>query len=164
MTRKFLSLATATGILYAYLQSQLHSDDALFLVLSSNIAVNLALLGLACLAVRLCYMDRFKAWETYLATAVAGGLLSFIGAAGVIYTSWDNYFGGFVKPLDYFVILELGVIYGMIGLSYGHPPIKLKAKAHNYTLAGLRMKQQLSGLALRAFTSPGRHTPGSHAA
>jgi hypothetical protein len=164
MTRRFLSLATAIGILYVYLQSQLHSDDALFLVASSNIAVNLALLTLACIAVRISYMHKFKIWETYLAAAVTGAVLLFVGAAGVIYTSLDNYFSGLIKPLDFFLILELGIIYGIIGLSYSHPPVKLKVPTYNYSLAGLRIRQQLSGLMLRTVIIPGRHTPGPHAA
>jgi hypothetical protein len=164
MTRRFLSLATATGILYVYLQSQLHSDDALFLVISSNLAVNIALLSLACIAVRLTYKDKFKAWESYLATVITGGFLSMIGAAGIIYTSWDNYFAGAIKPMDYFILLELGIIYGIVSLSYSHPPVKLKSLNYNYSLAGLRIKQQLSGLMERTVIIPGRHTPGPHAA
>lgn len=163
MIRRFLSSATAIGILYVYLQSRLHSDDALFLVISSNIAVNIALLSLACLAVRLTYKDKFKVWESYLATVIIGGFLSMIGAAGIIYTSWDNYFGGIIKPMDYFILLELGVIYGIISLSYSHPPVKLKALNYNYSLAGLRVKQQLSGLMARTVIAPGRHTPGPRA-
>jgi hypothetical protein len=163
MIRKFLSLATAIGILCVYLQSQLHSDDALFLVTSSNIVLNLAMLGVACLAVRISYKDKFKAWESYLATVIAGGLLAFIGTVGIIYTSWSNYFSGLIKPVDYFIFLELGIIYGIISLTYSHPPIKLKAPAYNYSLAGLRIKQQLSGLMERTVIMPGRDTPGPHA-
>jgi len=163
MLRRFLSLATAIGILYVYLQSQLHSDDALFLVTSSNIVLNLALLSLACWAVRISYKNKFKAWESYLATVIIGGLLSFIGTAGVIYTGIANYFSGLIKPLDFFIILEIGVIYSLIGLSYAHPPVKLKTLSYNYSLAGLRIKQQVSSLVLRSVIIPGRHTPGPHA-
>ena len=164
MTRRFLSLATATGILYVYLQSQLHSDDALFLVISSNVVLNLALLSLACLAARISYKDKFKAWESYLAAAITAAALTLVGSVGVIYTSWDNNFSGFVKPLDFFVILELGIIYSIIGLTYAHPPVKLKAPTYSYSIAGLRIKQQLSGLMLRTIIVPGRHTQGPTAA
>jgi len=163
MVRRFLSLATAIGILYVYLQSQLHSDDALFLVTSSNIAVNIAMLSLAVVGVRLSYKDKFKAWETYLANNIIGGVLLFIGLAGVIYTSLDNYFSGAIKPLDYFILLELGIIYGIIGLTYSHPPVKLKKLTYNYSLASLRIKRQLSGLMVRTVIFPGRHTSGPHA-
>ena len=163
MIRRFLSLATAIGILYVYLQSQLHSDDALFLVTSSSIAVNLALLSLAALAVRISYKDKFKAWESYLTTVIIGAILLMIGTVGVIYTSWDNYFSGVIKPMDYFIIMELGIIYGIISLSYSHPPVKLKTLSYNYSLAGLRIKQQLSGLMMRTVIIPGRRTSGPHA-
>lgn len=164
MTRRFLSLATATGILYVYLQSQLHSDDALFLVTSSNIAVNLALLSIAVVGVRLSYKRKFKAWESYLANSITAGLLLTIGVAGVIYSSLDNYFSGVLKPLDYFILLELGVIYTIISLTYSHPPVKLRKLTYNYSLAGLRIKQQLSGLMLKTVIVPGRHTtPGPKA-
>jgi len=164
MTRKFLSLATATGILYVYLQSQLHSDDGLFLVTSPSFVVNLALLALAVVAVRVSYMDKFRTRESYLASSVLGVVMLFIGLAGVIYSSLDNYFSGVLKPMDYFIILELGIIYGIIGLTYAHPPLKLKQLANDYSLAGLRAKRQLSGLMLRTIIFTGRHTPGSRAA
>lgn len=164
MIRRFLSLATAIGILYVYLQSQLHSDDALFLVTSPNIAVNIALLSLAVVGVRLSYKDKFKAWESYLASNIICAILLFVGAAGVIYSSIDNYFSGVIKPLDYFILLELGIIYGIIALTYSHPPVKLKSLSYNYSLASLRIKRQLSGLMVRTVIIPGRHTPGPHAA
>jgi hypothetical protein len=164
MTRKFLSLATAIGILYVYLQSQLHSDDALFLVTSPNFAVNIALLGLAASAVGVSYKDKFKMWESYLVNSLVGGVLLFIGLIGVVYTSLDNYFSGLLNPLDYFIILELGIIYGIFSLTYSHPPVKLKKLTYSYSLASLRIKRQLSGFMVRSVIFPGRHTPGSSAA
>jgi hypothetical protein len=164
MTRKFLSLATAIGILYVYLQSQLHSDDALFLVTSSNFAVNIALLGLAAAAVGVSFKDKFKMWESYLANMVMGVTLLFVGSIGVIYTSLDNYFSGLLKPLDYFIIIELGIIYGIFSLTYSHPPVKLKKLTHSYSLASLRIKRQLSGLMVRTVILPGRHSSGPRAA
>jgi hypothetical protein len=164
MIRRFLSLATAIGILYVYLQSQLHSDDALFLVASPNFVVNIVLLSLSVIAVGISYKDKFRLWESYLASSVLGAILLFIGFAGVIYSSLDNHFAGLLKPLDYFILLELGIIYGIMSLTYNHPPVELKKLTNNYSLAGLRIRRQLSGLMVRSVIFPGRHTPGSRAA
>lgn len=164
MIRRFLSLATAIGILYVYLQSQLHSDDALFLVTSPSFAVNITLLGLAVVAVAISYKDKFKVWESYFVSNILAAVLITVGTAGVIYSSLDNYFSGVLKPMDYFIILELGIIYTIIGLTYAHPPVKLKKLTYNYSLASLRIKRQLSGLMVRTVIFPGRHPSGPHAA
>ena len=164
MTRKSLSLITAIGILYVYLQSQLHSDDALFLVASASFWVNFLLLSFAVIAVIISFKEKFRTWEAYLANCIMAGFLSLSGSAGLIYSSANNYFSGFLKPMDYFIILELGIIYSVISLSYNHPPVKIKKLSSSYAFAGQRIRRQLSGVAARTVIMPGRHTPGQPAA
>jgi hypothetical protein len=146
MIRKSLSLITATGMLYVYLLSQLRSDDALFLVASSSIVINLALLMTASASVYVAFLNgKFKTGRQYIASCYLAIGLSFIGLAGSLYSGMDNYFGGVIKPFDFLVILQLGVIFSICSLSYRHQRAKLTVPS--FSLAFLpRWKQQLSSL------------------
>jgi hypothetical protein len=93
MTTKLLSSITASGIAYLILQSRLHSDDALFLVASGNIVINLGLGLIAGLAIYLSFIKKFKYRQAYLATLMAAVVLSVIGFAGFAYSGIDYYFG-----------------------------------------------------------------------
>jgi hypothetical protein len=110
MVKKILSLVTAIAIAYVYLESQLQPGDALFLVTSSNIAVNAVLVAIACAGVYISFLDRFKYQQTYIAAVASAVMLSTLGLFGVIYTGFGNYFGGVIKPFDYLIILQLGVV------------------------------------------------------
>jgi hypothetical protein len=120
MTTKLLSLVTASGITYVSLQSQLHSDDALFLVASGNLVINIGLGVVAALAIYLSFIKQFKYRQTYTATVAAAIGLIFIGFAGFAYSGIDYYFG-IIKPLDYVILMQLGLIFGIYALSYKHP-------------------------------------------
>jgi hypothetical protein len=120
MTTKLLSSITASGIAYLILQSRLHSDDALFLVASGNIVINLGLGLIAGLAIYLSFIKKFKYRQAYLATLMAAVVLSVIGFAGFAYSGIDYYFG-IIKPLDYVILMQLGMIFGICALSYKHP-------------------------------------------
>ncbi len=145
MTRKFLSLAMAIGIAYLSLQGRLHSGDALFSIASSNLAVNLGLALFIVFAVYISFLDKFKYWQTYLATAVCAVLFGVVGLAGLAYMSLDNYFGAIIMPLDYVIFLELGIIYGICAASYKHQPVPLSLPVYN-RVAALRFKARLAGL------------------
>jgi hypothetical protein len=133
-------------MLYVYLLSQLRSDDALFLVASSSIVINLALLMLASASVYVAFLDgKFKTGRQYITSSYLAIGLSFIGLAGSLYSGMDNYFGGVIKPFDFLVILQLGVIFSICSLSYRHQRAKLTVPS--FSLAFLpRWKQQLSSL------------------
>jgi hypothetical protein len=162
MTRKLLSFTTATGLLYVYLLSQLRSGDALFLVASDNIIVNLALLSLAVLAVKLSFSDKFESGVSYAAAAAGSAIAAVMAIAGLIYISVDNIFSGIFLPFDYVIILLLAVNYGLMCLTYSHPPVKFKMPSYKYTIPAMRIRQQLSGYLNRTVVIPGRRTSGSH--
>lgn len=145
MIKKAISLVTAIGILYVYLLSQLRSGDALFLITSDSLAVNASLVVIACACVYVCFAERFKHWQTYAACLSAAVLLSTLGLVGVVYTSIDNYFAGVIKPLDYLVLLQTGIIFGISALSNQHQPIPAKLPRYN-RVSFIRFKQRLAGL------------------
>ena len=124
MTTKALSLVTASGLAYIILQSQLHSDDALFLVVSGNLVINLGLGAIAGLAIYLSCIKKFRYSQTYIATAAAAIALCAVGFFGFAYSGMANYFG-IIKPLDYVILLQLGIIFGLFSLSYKHPAAAL---------------------------------------
>ena len=123
MLRKALSLVTAAGILYVYLQSQLHSADALFLVTSPNLAVNGGLVAIAGGVVYVSFMEKFKSWQSYIICAVAAITLGLVGFLGFSFASFENNFSGALLPMDYMLIMQLGIILGICTLSYRHAPL-----------------------------------------
>jgi hypothetical protein len=146
MTRKFLSLAMVISTAYLCLQGRLHSDDALFSITSDKLAVNLVLLMFAGLAAYLSFRDKFKYWQTYLATVICAILFGVVGLAGLAYMSIDNYFGAIIMPLDYVILLEIGVVCGICALAYEHDPVPLSMPVYNRVTA-LRIKTSLGNLA-----------------
>jgi len=162
MIRKYLSLVTAIGILYVYLLSQLRSGDALFLVTSSSLLINIVLLALAVAAVYISFVGKFKTAQAYIATSSASVLLSVMGLIGVAFSSLDNYFAGAIKPLDYLMFLQLGIIFSICSLSYKHQPVNIKSVAklkllrasYSQTFAGA--KQQLANFIQSGPANTGR--------
>ena len=149
MTRKLLSLVTAIGMLYVYLQSQLHSADALFLITSDNTVVNLSLIIVAGLAVYVSFMDKFQSWQSYLATAGVAIVLALTGLVGFVYVGIGNYFDGLIKPFDYIILMQLGITFGICTLSYQHPSVKVPG----YRLLKLQLTQRLNGLSPKPVTT-----------
>jgi hypothetical protein len=162
MTRKFLSLATVIGLLYVFLLSQLLSDDALFLVVSDNNALNAALLALATGSLYLSYMDKLKSKKIFIGIVLLSVVLSISGTLGFLYASIDNYFNGLIKPLDYIVTMQLGVLFGLHTLVLEHQPLKIRSTLRNlvpaFNLPNLASyKQQVATFLNRPIITP----PGS---
>ncbi len=154
MTRKLLSLVTAIGIAYVYLQSQLHSGDALFLIASDSLAVNFGLLILAASVLYVGFIGQFKAWYTYLSTALSSVVLSAWGLIGVVYAGASNNFTGIIKPLDYMIMLQVGIIFGICALSYRHQPLSLVMPKLIRRRAVLRLNRGLENLMPTPASSP----------
>jgi hypothetical protein len=129
MIIKGLSLITAAVILIIYQQSQLNSNDALFLFTSNNIVVNISLIALAVTAVRLSFINKFKRNWPYAFTVFGGVLLSVFGVAGVILSQVDYLFFNVFGPLDFLFLAEIGVIFSVCALSYQHQPLELRLPA-----------------------------------
>ena len=122
MTTKFISLATGIVALDVYLQSQLHSGDPLFLVVSSNLAINMIMVVLAALAVSVSFRKHFSNWYSYAATASAAGLLLIIGGAGMFLSNVLYMLPPAILPLNYIMMLQCGIVLAASALSYQHAP------------------------------------------
>ena len=120
MVTKFISLATGIVTLDVYLQSQLYSSDPLFLFASSNLAVNVLLVGLMGLAVYFSFIKRFKSWYSFAACSAMAILTGALGLAGTFFSSVTYWLPNLIMPLDYMILLEAGVIFGLCSLSYSH--------------------------------------------
>ena len=123
MTIKFISLASAIVTLDVYLQSQLHSNDPLFLFASNNLLVNVGLVILAALVVAVSFKSKFSNWISYLACCVLAACLVTIGVMGTFFSDFIYSFPSILLPLDYMLILEAGVVTGLCALTYKHQPI-----------------------------------------
>jgi hypothetical protein len=94
MITKFISSAMAIVTLDVYLQSQLHSNDLLFLFASNGLLVNTFMLLLAAAALVVSFKKNFS--------------------------NFDYMFADFLLPLNYLFMLQGGVIFGICALSYKH--------------------------------------------
>src|SRR5882724_8189141 len=101
MTRKSTSLIMAIAIVYLFFQGLIHANYPLFLLVSSNSALNFGLILLVGFTVWVSFLGKFKHWQTYVVTAVLSVVLGFVGLLGVMFTSLDYYLSTILLPLDY---------------------------------------------------------------
>jgi hypothetical protein len=159
MIRRGISLAMAAAILIVYLQSQLASNDALFLFISSNLAVNICLIGLACTAVWLSFQTKFKSARAYIATSAASAGLGLFGIAGLLSAGLDRYLFSVIGPLDYVLLFEAAVVFGICALSYEHPKASFRLPAVNL----VHLRQLAGRLTVPALPASPRRSRPSHA-
>ena len=122
MSTRFISLATGIVTVDVYLQSQLHSNDPLFLVVSNNTAVNMLMVVLAALAIGVSFRRRFSSWYSYAAIAALAVIFVALGAMGILFSGFTNKLWMIFEPLNYMMILNCGVVLGVAALSYAHAP------------------------------------------
>ncbi len=131
MIKKVISLTMVVATLIVYLQSQMQSNDPLFLFLSNNLVVNLSLIGLASFTVWLSFQTKFRNSYIYWLVSRLAVVLVIVGLAGSLSASLDRYILDVIKPLDYLILLETGILFSICALTYAHPPVRLN-------LAGIR--------------------------
>ena len=122
MSTKFISLATGIVTLDVYLQSQLHSNDPLFLLVSNNLAVNMLMVVLAALAIAASFKTRFVSWYTYAATSALAAALLTVGAAGIFFSGFTYSLWMVFQPLNYMLLMAFGSVLGVCSLAYKHDP------------------------------------------
>jgi len=142
MITKFISSAGAIVTLDVYLQSQLHSNDPLFLFASNSLLINSLMLLLAAIGLFVSFQKSFNNWYAYAACSAAAVILGFIGVAGGFFSSVAYTFSNILLPLNYMLILQSAVVLGICSLSFKHAPAparvkRLPANLKN-TFAGLR--------------------------
>lgn len=128
----------AAATLIVYLQSQLQSNDALFLVISNNIWVNVSLLALSCSLVWLSFQSEYKQSITFIVSVLGAVLLTAGGFAGILSASLEHYVIGAIKPLDYILLFEAGILLSICSLSYKHPAISFSIKLPRLPVYRLR--------------------------
>ena len=126
MTQKAVSLSTAVAILAAYLWSQLQPNDALFSLMSANTALNIVLLALAALMVRLSFINKYKTKSAYLLTVIGAICGIVIAGIGLLSNTYNFNFIGWLGPIDFLLIGELGIFLSICALSYQHQPVMPK--------------------------------------
>jgi hypothetical protein len=123
MTRKSTSLVMAIATIYLFFQGLTQPNDPLFMIVSANAAINLGLVLLVGFMVWVSFLEKFKHWQLYVITAALSVFLGFVGLMGVMFTSLNYYLSSVLLPLDFLVLLEVGIGLGICALSYRHEPI-----------------------------------------
>lgn len=117
MTIKATALLTSACVAVLSLLSALYPNDPFFFVISSSSGVVIARLFLVVLLLNLAFQKRFK----YRASAYVYGLvavaLTALGLAGIASPRLDYIFSA-VKPLDFILFLEMGVLFGLAAVSH----------------------------------------------
>jgi len=133
MIVKFISLATAIVTLDVYLQSQLYSNDPLFLFASNNLAVNIGLVVLTCAAVAVSFRHEFKNWVSYALCTMMALFFGGLGLLGTFFSSVMYAFPNVILPLDYLFMLEAGVIFAICSMTYRHEKFPYRIKLPQFT-------------------------------
>lgn len=128
MITKFISLATGIVLLDVYLQSQLYSNDPLFLFASDNLIVNAGLLILVALMVVVSFKDKFRHWWSFLGCVSAAILCGTVGMIGLFFSNLLYSFPQVLLPLNYMFLMEAGVVFGICALSYEHVKVPFKLR------------------------------------
>lgn len=128
----------AAATLIVYLQSQLQSNDALFLFISSNLLVNICMIGLSSYLVWLSFQSEFKRAAPYVASVLGAVLFTIAGMVGILSASFDRYMFDVIKPLDYVLLFEAGILLGICALSYKHPVVSFSIRLPRLPVYRLR--------------------------
>jgi hypothetical protein len=131
MTIKFISLATGIVFLDVYLQSQLYSNDPLFLFASNNPFVNAGLLVIVALMVAVSFKDRFQKWWTYLGCAALAAVFGSLGVLGLLFGNISYSFPQVLLPMDYMFLTEAAIVFGIACLSYRHQEVPARMRLPN---------------------------------
>ncbi|MBX4190766.1 hypothetical protein KW794_01630 [Candidatus Saccharibacteria bacterium] len=126
MITKFISLATGIVLLDVYLQSQLYSNDPLFLFASNNLVINAGLLIIVGLMVVVSFKDKFRHWWSYIGSIVISAVFGITGIIGLFFSNLLYSIPQVLLPLDYMFLLEAAVVFGICSLSYQHAKVPIK--------------------------------------
>lgn len=149
MIRKIISLATAIAILDVFLRSLLYPSEPLFLFTSANLLFNIGLVLLAVSLVVLSFKKRFRSWWVYAGCCAAAVALSLFSLTGLLYSDVDYKLYGIIKPFDYLLLLQTGIILGICVLSYKHAkrPAYLRLKTIRRVIIVQPARLAVGGLA-----------------
>jgi hypothetical protein len=128
MVTKSISLATAIVTLDVCLRSRLFSNDPLFLFISSGLAVNALLIILAGASVFLSFQKKFDSWYSYAACAALAAIFIGAGFLGVFYSDYIHSLWSAMLPLDYILMMQAGIVFGICALSYDHASLPALVK------------------------------------
>jgi hypothetical protein len=112
MINKILSLVSSIFVVLFYFQSLLQPNDPIFLLKSNSLAINLALVALALGSIYLAFITKFLRWQMYLTIGLAAAALSIFSLIGIVDTHLS--FKWPLELLDYFLIFQFGITYGMV--------------------------------------------------
>jgi hypothetical protein len=137
MTLKLVSIFTGLGVLDAFLENLYRPSDLLFLFISNNPVMELLRFSLVAFLLLLSFKKKFWHFMSYAVCAGAAIVLSGIGLLGIMDMHFASYVFNVVKPVDFILFLEAGVMMGMCALSYEHADFRMPFRHQLTVLASL---------------------------
>jgi hypothetical protein len=98
------------------------SSDPLFFIVAGGIVANLIRILLAALMVTGAFFSIPKRWHIEPVLLIFGSLLVALGISGFILNSFDYALYNYVKPLDFLMVSEAGIIANLVALE-AHKPM-----------------------------------------
>jgi hypothetical protein len=144
MVIKLISLGIVMCVASLFFLGLGATSDPLFLIISDNPLVVLFRMTATLAALVVAFRSRFTYAFSRKLAAWTGAALTAFGAAGVISRTIAYAFDNYIMPYDYFLIIELGVVFVLAALTYESdqrkfPRKKLMAKAREAAPAKLAL-------------------------
>jgi hypothetical protein len=119
-----VSLICAIAIASVNIQN---SSDPLFFIVSGGALADTMRIILASLMVVGAYVKIPKTLHPEIFLSIIGAVLIALGLSGFIMNSFDYIFYNYVKPLDFLLLAEVGVVANLVALE-AHKPMLLPRK------------------------------------
>jgi hypothetical protein len=97
-------------------------SDPIFYIVAGGLGASFARILLASLMVAGAYFSLPKKWHPETQLLLLGFLLVAFGVSGFIYNSFDFALYNYIKPLDFLMVAEAGIVSSLIALE-AHKPM-----------------------------------------
>jgi hypothetical protein len=102
------------------------ASDPLFLIVAGGIVANLVRVLLASLMVAGAFFSVPKRWHIKPVLLILGALLVALGFSGFILNSFDFALYDYIKPLDFLMVSEAGIVASLVALEAHKPMFRLQ--------------------------------------
>lgn len=144
---KFVALATLICSVAIASTNFKDPNDPIFFIVSGGIALGIARTVFALALVVLTFTRLPKSSSFRIGLSIFGLPLIILGSAGLLTNSFDYAWYGFIKPLDYLLIIEAGIVMNVLALQPQRQPVHISWQwAHNQALFISAFKLRLQKL------------------
>ncbi|MBA3757998.1 hypothetical protein H0X09_04035 [Candidatus Saccharibacteria bacterium] len=116
MINKLISVVTLVGLIAVVLMARADSSDPLFYFLSLDPGATMLKITLVFGMLLMAFKNSFSSSNLRSSMAVFGLSLVTVGTAGLFMPTFGNAIYDFLKPLDFLLLVESGLVYSAAAL------------------------------------------------